>query len=468
MQTPSLLRPPTISELKLTSINVDYQLGQVIVFSRVLCDLGLTKFTYHRKTVNPTRGLVSVVERLKRVLGLACRRFCDDKTCIEAFKGYCGFGEREKEVLRVVFDAFTSKEALMRRQIGVDSKFDLVVDEFLGVYERIKGVSETFGCLRRVYTAFGGAERVIGDLETFSSECTSCSFEVWDKCRYLKMGEIPDGFDVNAYLDGVLENLKCEDIHTMTFLQERASSFVGEKPVELKTRVLFGDEVVDRFESKYGWELPETIDCLSGFFNGFYNAKTLEKILVDSGVKTREDNVSRKNYELRLEMQKIARAEQKIRVLEMVLSGVNIHNRARNEASLKKVRETLAKAQKKVDSLTKKGAFCSERIDDQSCYLSFSAYTTSYKLCQAVIKLIKDAMEKSHDASHYSYDFIPGVNERCSRFIVSFPKNSKLYGVMKCKGEGFLKSLLSIVRDEIEKAHGNRLRFCKLVPLEKF
>lgn len=468
MQASLPLRPPTISELKLTSVNLDYQLGQIIVFSRILRDLGLVRFVYHRKTMFPVKAARCELEGIKKRVDGVRGRFGSDKRFVDAFQDYCGFSEREKKVMRDCFGYFSSKNALTNYRKGGCGDFDKGVDEFFGVYERIREAVEGFVGLRRVYVAFDELERRIDDFEQLPSEYPDSVFGVWSKLDLLKNGSFDDSFSIPAYFHELLEWLVDEGVHTMSFLQSKVGDFLANCPAITPVRKVFSESVVDEFEAKHDCTLPECVWELKGFLGEFYSPGNLERILGESGVKIREGNVSRKNYELRLELQKIARAEQKIKVLEMVLGGTNIHNRARNEASLKKVRDTLLKAQKKVELLTKAGAVSNNRIDDQSCYLSFCAFTTSYKLCRAVVKMIKDAMDNTHDASQYSYDFIPGVNERCSRFIVSFPKNSKLYGVMKCRGEGFLKSLLAIVRLEIEKSHGNRLRFCKLIPLETF
>lgn len=469
MQARQIFRAPTISELKKTSVNVDYQVGQIVVFSRVLSDLGFIPHCCYRKEFSPNKDFNRCLHKFAKSLDTAFCRFSCISDGVIAFRGFIKASESvQKRVLDVLgivggvdgnsrdieqSGAKFKKEVLSvvteLSQFGVArGSLRVVVRNFISAYEaycEILRLSSSNSLRKSMFLAC--IDRILSGsyvLESEVSKFFSQVYSSWDD---------QDGINTMKYLQGVVEN---------QVFSLRGDSGV----VELKDVVAtLPENVIDEFSKLYKLDLRDESLDFETFYKKVYSPKSLTFILNLCGVGSKKSGVSRVNYELRIEKIKLERATLRAIDLKVVLSGEKVKNRARLVRSLEAANAKIEAASRKIATLQEKLYSPATESDGGSCYCSFVANTANKSTCSSILQILKDGMKKVADSKSYSYDFISWEEGDFTRFIISFPKNSLLYRCLSKKGKKFLENVLSVVRDQVSSNQRTLVSFSKIVPL---
>lgn len=466
-----ILRPPTIAEIRGTSVNLDYQLGQIIVYSRLLCDLEIIPRVYLRKSVFPERAINKNICGFSKLLGVFLHQFEKHEDALMVLNSIWNMSDVSRDSFCVLLNDLPRVNVLRDWCRSHGSEYEWVLercDELLGGCKRY---SVLRACAKYVNRLISHYNQVCENAQENPLKGSLFIGGVKDLLR-VKTGlnVLSSGF-FEKFLNGWCKD---EELNTMTFLRGAVMNHVfcleGQK-LDLGLYDIFSvfpKEVCERFSEKYKIDFPSSFRSFDEFYRVFYSPEMITNILSECGINSKRGGVSRVNYELTLARGKHIRAKNKIKSLELVLQGKSVLNRGRKMQSLEKAREVFNETLERIKILSKSSTVNADSKLDLSYYLSFCVNHTSSRVCSGIIRMVKDGMSQVSDSNKYSYDFIAGISESSSRFIISFPRDSKLYACMARKGKAFLEQMLEFVQKQVYNRYKVRVTFSKILPLESY
>lgn len=469
VQSRQIFRAPTIAELKKTSVNVDYQKGQIVVFSRILCDLGFIPHCCTRKQISPNKEFYRNLHAFAKCLDAAFCRFYSVSGGINAFRRFIKAPESvQKRVLE--FLGISGWAGLNSRDIEQSgAKFPKAV---IGLAEFLSGFGVAKGSLRVVVRNFVGAYDAYCSIVRLPSS-NSLRKSLFLSCvEKILSGDCILESEILKFFSEVYSAWDDQDgVNTMKYLQQVVENqfyTLKSDSAEIKLQDIVATlpkGVVENFLKVHKVNLLDKDLDFEAFYKKIYSPKSLTAILNLCGVEEKGSGVSRVNYELRIEKIKLDRASQRAFELKVALSSEKVRNRKRLLHSLEMANMKIEAASKKIAELQKKGSLPTPKNDGESCYCSFVANTANKSTCTVISQILKDGMKKVADSKSYSYDFISWEDGGFTRFIISFPKNSLLYRCLRKRGRQFLENVLNVVKEQVTTSQKTLVSFSKIVPL---